>query len=540
MIDGLALPAFADHVDRLPRPWIALIHHPLCMETGLSAEESARFFAIEGPLMHRASRLIVTSPGTRRDLVKFDIDPARISVVLPGVERARPARGSGGDGPRQLLTVGSLTRRKGHLTLLEALAKLTDLDWHLNLVGGAHWDPAHAAEIDHQTTALGLAERVALVGEQDEARLADLYDGADLFVLASHHEGYGMVLTEALARALPIVSTTAGAIPETVPDGAGLLVPPGDPAALADAICAVLSDPEHYQTPGGRCGGGAEKSAELGRVRAAVRRHSRPARRAMSGFDPSWLALREPYDHAVRDPGLTQAFVGAVGSAPGLIDLGCGTGSNLRFLAPHLSTGQRWICIDHDPRLLAVLEETRPVGIEAATRQPQSRCRPGRAADRAGHGRHGRGLARSDVSRLAGSSGGALSQHARADDALLRRSHDLDAGRSHGRGDQQPRSAGISARTRALGPALGPDAATYFAERFQEKGHDVRTAPSDWRFGAQDRDILSAMVDGIAAAAREIDPALPVDAWHDRRRQQIGAGALSLTVGHLDLLALPR
>ena len=247
VIDGLALPAFQGHVERLPAAWIGLIHHPLSMETGLSAADITRFAAIEGPLMHRAARLIVTSPGTRRDLAQFDIDPARVSVVLPGVERAAPARGSGNERPRQLLTVGSLTRRKGHLVLLAALAGLLDLDWHLNLVGSAAWDPEHAAEIEHQVTALGLAERVTLIGEQDEAGLAALYDRADLFVLASHHEGYGMVLTEALACALPIVSTTAGAIPETVPAAAGRLVPPGEPDALAGALRDVLTDPECYQ-----------------------------------------------------------------------------------------------------------------------------------------------------------------------------------------------------------------------------------------------------------------------------------------------------
>lgn len=247
VIDGLALLAFEDHVGQLPSGWIGLIHHPLSMETGLTGDEIARFATAESRLMHLAAQLIVTSPGTRRDLVKFDIDPAKVSVVLPGVQPALPARGSGERRPKQLLTVGSLTRRKGHLTLLDALAGLLDLDWHLNLVGSAAWDPEHAAEIEHRITALGLTERVTLIGEQDEDGLAELYDRADLFVLASHHEGYGMVLTEALARALPIVSTTAGAIPETVPAAAGRLVPPGEPEALAGVLRLVLTDPEAYQ-----------------------------------------------------------------------------------------------------------------------------------------------------------------------------------------------------------------------------------------------------------------------------------------------------
>jgi glycosyltransferase involved in cell wall biosynthesis len=84
---------------------------------------------------------------------------------------------------------------------------------------------------------------VRLIGEQSEAGLQPFYDTADLFVLASHHEGYGMVLAEALARGLPIVATSAGAIADTVPIAAGILVPPGDPAALAAALRHMLTEP---------------------------------------------------------------------------------------------------------------------------------------------------------------------------------------------------------------------------------------------------------------------------------------------------------
>jgi glycosyltransferase involved in cell wall biosynthesis len=247
IIDGLALLAFADQMDRLEGRWVGLIHHPLSMETGVSGEEALRIARLEGDLMRRAAKLIVTSPGTRRDLERFDLDPADIAVVTPGVDPAPLAAGSGLDRPNALLTVGSLTKRKGHLVLLDALARLIDLDWHLSLVGSAAWDPEHAAAIRRAIDELGLEDRVDQVGEQDEAGLADLYDRADLFVLASHHEGYGMVLTEALARGLPIISTTAGAIPETVPDGAGRLVPPGDAEAMAAALRDVLTEPDAYR-----------------------------------------------------------------------------------------------------------------------------------------------------------------------------------------------------------------------------------------------------------------------------------------------------
>jgi glycosyltransferase involved in cell wall biosynthesis len=247
VIDGLALLAFESVIDKLPQPWIGLIHHPLSMETGLEPAAAERVAALETRLMAAAGRLIVTSPMTVRDLERMGLDPESITAVLPGVDPASPAAGSAPGAPRALLAVGSLTRRKGHDVLLKALAEIADLDWTLALVGSAAWDPPHAAELGDLVAALGLEDRVRLIGEQDEAGLARFYHEADLFVLASHHEGYGMVLAEALARGLPIVSTTAGAIPRTVPEDAGLLVPPGEPGTLAAALCTVLTEGERYR-----------------------------------------------------------------------------------------------------------------------------------------------------------------------------------------------------------------------------------------------------------------------------------------------------
>jgi glycosyltransferase involved in cell wall biosynthesis len=243
VIDGLALPAFAGLSDRLPQPWVALVHHPLALETGLAPAEAEAFADLEKMLLPRAARVIVTSPGTRRDLGAYDLDGSRIAVVVPGTDPAPLARGSGGPATA-LLCVASLTPRKGHLVLLEALCALLDLDWHLTCVGSAARDPACAHAIAAAIDRLGLRQRVTLIGEQAPMDLGPFYDRADLFVLASYHEGYGMVLTEALARGLPVVSTTAGAIPDTVPGGAGLLVPPGDAQALAAALRRVIGAPE--------------------------------------------------------------------------------------------------------------------------------------------------------------------------------------------------------------------------------------------------------------------------------------------------------
>ena len=243
LIDGLALPAFEHLAERLPRPWIALVHHPLALETGLSDQEASRLAALERRLLAGAERIVVTSPQTRRDLEVYEVSPDRVGVVLPGTERAALARGSGGPGCA-MLCVASLTPRKGHLVLLEALGRLVDLDWRLTCVGSAERDPACAHAIREAIRGLELRQRIRLVGEHEEAALGPFYDAADLFVLASRHEGYGMVLADALARGLPVVSTTAGAIPDTVPPSAGLLVRPGDAGALAAALRRAIAGPE--------------------------------------------------------------------------------------------------------------------------------------------------------------------------------------------------------------------------------------------------------------------------------------------------------
>jgi glycosyltransferase involved in cell wall biosynthesis len=240
VIDGLALPAFGPP-DRLPRAWVALIHHPLALETGLTPAEARAFEDVERRLLAHAARVIVTSPATRRDLAAYEVEEARIGVVCPGTDAAPLARGSSSPG-MALLCVASLTPRKGHLVLLEALGELVDLDWRLTCVGSAERDPACARSLAAAIERLGLDRRVTLVGERAAAELAPFYDRADVFVLASYHEGYGMVLTEALARGLPLVATSAGAIPDTVPADAGLLVPPGDAQALAGALRRVMTE----------------------------------------------------------------------------------------------------------------------------------------------------------------------------------------------------------------------------------------------------------------------------------------------------------
>lgn len=246
VFDGLALPAFeralGDHAARL-RPF-ALVHHPTADETGLPPEESERLFAIERAIFAAMRGLIVPSPAMVRRLADFGVASGRVAVVEPGVEPAARSTGSGGP-VAVLLCVASLTPRKGHDLLLAALADCADLDWRLVCAGPTDADPATAASVRALANRLGLSARVSLVGPQRGGDLDALYAAADVFVLASRYEGYGMAYAEAMARGVPIVASGAGAVADTVPDTAGDVAPVEDRAALAAALRRMISDPAY-------------------------------------------------------------------------------------------------------------------------------------------------------------------------------------------------------------------------------------------------------------------------------------------------------
>jgi glycosyltransferase involved in cell wall biosynthesis len=243
LIDGLALGAMPDVVaaERVRLRMIGLVHHPLALETGLPADRAAALRRSETAALAAMRRIIVTSPATARELAAFGASPADIDVVLPGTDPAPLARGSGG-GPLALLCVAAVTPRKGHLLLVEALAGLAAADWRLTCVGSLDRDPAAAAALRRRIDTLGLDARVRLAGTVDDAALAAAYQAADLFVLPSLFEGYGMAFAEALAHGLPVLGCRAGAVPETVPADAGLLVEPGSVPALSEALERLLSD----------------------------------------------------------------------------------------------------------------------------------------------------------------------------------------------------------------------------------------------------------------------------------------------------------
>jgi len=246
VIDGLALFGFADCLEREAKrlKLVAFVHHPLADETGLSERERSRFAALEARLLKLARGVLAPSESTERLVVAYGVPRSRIAVTPPGtVKPKRPIRRRPARGRVEFLCVASVTPRKGHLILVEALAALADRDWHCRCIGSLTRDAATASAVRHEIGRRGLKGRIALAGEWEPARLGEAYAAADAVVLPSFHEGYGMALAEALAHGVPVLSTTAGAIPDTVPPDAGLLVPPGDVAALAEALRRFLDEP---------------------------------------------------------------------------------------------------------------------------------------------------------------------------------------------------------------------------------------------------------------------------------------------------------
>jgi glycosyltransferase involved in cell wall biosynthesis len=246
VIDGLALAGFDSclEAEAARLRLIAWVHHPLADETGLDDRARARFRRIETSLLPRFRGVVCPSDATAQAVAAYGVDPARIAVVPPGTAKPAQARPRAApDEALRLLTVATVTPRKGHLVLIEALARLPRKDWRLRCIGSLQRDPAHVAALRQAIAVQGLEERVTLQDEIPPAALDEAYAAADVFVLPSFHEGYGMALAEAMAHGLPILSTSAGAIPATVPQSAGILVAPGDPSALAEALSRLTEQP---------------------------------------------------------------------------------------------------------------------------------------------------------------------------------------------------------------------------------------------------------------------------------------------------------
>ncbi|MEV5550598.1 glycosyltransferase family 4 protein [Streptomyces sp. NPDC052309] len=223
-----------------------LVHLPLGDETGLDPAVAAGLDAGERAVLRAVPAVVATSDWAAGRLVSHHgLDPGRVHAAAPGADIAPLAPGT--DGVSRLLCVAAVTPRKGHHRLVEALAAVGDLPWSCVCVGGLGHDPGYVERLRALIGRHGLTGRLELAGPRTGAELDAGYAAADLLVLGSEAETYGMAVTEALARGVPVLATDVGGVPEAVgraPDGTvpGILVPPGDPAALAAGLRRWFGD----------------------------------------------------------------------------------------------------------------------------------------------------------------------------------------------------------------------------------------------------------------------------------------------------------
>lgn len=241
ILDGfLSATIDTDALARLKNPTVAMVHHPLALETGLRADRRDFLYHIERENLALVSHVLVPSRHTATILKEqYDVAPERITIARPGTDRL--TRPPAPVHPPMILSVGIQHPRKGHDILLQSLGLLKAHNWKA-VIAGAPYDAAHASELHRLVTELNLSDRVTIAGRVSDQDLSKLYSEASIFALATRYEGYGLVFDEALSAGLPIVSCVTGAVPDTVPSDAGRLVPPDDPQSFANALEALLCD----------------------------------------------------------------------------------------------------------------------------------------------------------------------------------------------------------------------------------------------------------------------------------------------------------
>jgi glycosyltransferase involved in cell wall biosynthesis len=254
LIDGLVACGVPDVVVPQARrlTLVVLVHLPLGDEVGPGPESAAELAALERATLHAASAVVATSPWAARRLVaQHGLAADRVHVAAPGTDPAPLAPGT--DGATRLLCVGSITPTKGQDVLVEALVAVADLPWTCELAGPLLRDPAFVAALRRTIERHGLGERVRLTGPRTATQIATDYAATDLLVLPSRVESYGMVVTEALARGIPVLAASTGGVTETLghdPDASvpGILVPPEDVPALAGALRRWFGEPALRET----------------------------------------------------------------------------------------------------------------------------------------------------------------------------------------------------------------------------------------------------------------------------------------------------
>lgn len=253
VFDGLALAPLAQAIETAAKRLhtVALVHHPAALETGLPSARARDIAQQERRALKAVELIVCTSRWTARELARTDLAGPAIHVVEPGIDpefleslqpdaRRDPARAHA-EGLR-MLCVATVTPRKGHDVLIDALSELADLDWQLECIGSLERDREYAAGIEARVARHRLHSRVHFRGDLDRRRLAREFSRADLFVLASRLEGYGMVFDEAAAAALPVVATRGGAIEDTLSKASAIVVDGSSHRELAAQLRTLMTD----------------------------------------------------------------------------------------------------------------------------------------------------------------------------------------------------------------------------------------------------------------------------------------------------------
>lgn len=561
ILDGLAMGGLPDtlakHAGRL-HP-VALVHHPLADETGLEEVTRERLFASEKAALRHVAGVITTSRFTVRALARYDVAASRTQAVEPGVDRFPEApvlAATELHRPVQLLSVGTLSPRKAQDQLVSALAALRELPWQCTLVGSPDRAPDYVRDLQSQIEQLNLEERIVLAGEMDDEEVARVFDSADIFILPSLYEGYGMVIDEALARGLPVICSDGGALAQTADRPGIQQYPTGQVAELVSYLQAWIADRDSLLQ--------ARKQARASRsqltswqqagatFKTAVSELLQPVP-DHSVFDSGWLALRESADHRARDVAITSHLADWLshrfkksGRPVEIVDLGSGSGSNCRYLAPRLAVPQRWLLLDQDEPLLTHAIEHLP--------QKTSAVHADYRLVR---------LTASNLSEVLPSNVDLVTASALIDlvsepwlealaDAVIARQSALlivlsyagEFGFNLAHPDDELIQQALNAhqaRDKGLGQALGPDATGILVRLMKARGAVICEAPSIWQLGPADNRLQLALLEGHRDAAVEQMPeyAGRIWQWFEDRARSIETGDLVVSVHHRDLLTLP-
>lgn len=566
VLDGLAMGGLAEIVEKHSQRLnlIALVHHPLADETGISEADREWFLESEKRALGFVRGVITTSQHTATRLLDYDVPAGAIRVAEPGVARVQKPKAriepAENNGPH-ILCVAHLSPRKAQHQLVEALEHMKALPWQCTLAGSDSRDPEYSQQVRRAIADAGLEDKIELVGEVEESGLADLYCQADFFVLPSLYEGYGMVIDEALAEGVPVISSDGGALAKTSARPGVVQYCAGDVRALEARIRNWLEHPDqldHSRKLAARESRRIRSWADTARDVSEALRYFQGLLSDLhqhSEFASDWLAAREAADHRARSRELTeelnQWLLHNYDSLPPeihcpmqIVDIGTGRGSNALFLVPSLQVPQTWLALDQDAALLREarqrvdildvpfetttvqlspenMEQHLPAEVSLITAsalidlvsEPWLKTLSQAAAHR-----------KSAMLIVLSYAGHFEVSPGHPDDELLR-----NLVNQHQHGDK------------GTGAALGPEAPVILEDLLTREGYRVRLAESPWTLSSGDQALARMLMQGWTDAAIEQSPTDRdrLNRWLETRNRQLSEGKLTVVVRHLDLLALP-